>query len=126
MAPAVANQAFALAEQHRFDKLCVLREIAWPIEDNRGRAGICPVPVADRRFRAGLGRPRSALAANVLVDRKFTQPLWLGDESIEGKTILLHADEGLGDVIHFARYVPMVAALGARVILEVRVHPFLM
>ncbi|MBR1089107.1 tetratricopeptide repeat protein [Bradyrhizobium manausense] len=54
-----------------------------------------------------------------LVDRGFAQPLWRGDQPIAGKTILLHSDEGLGDAIQFARYVPMVAALGARVILEV-------
>jgi hypothetical protein len=50
---------------------------------------------------------------------KFTQPIWLGGVPIEGKTILIHVDEGLGDTIQFARYVPMVAALGARVILVV-------
>ncbi|WP_426407499.1 tetratricopeptide repeat protein [Bradyrhizobium ganzhouense] len=54
-----------------------------------------------------------------LVDRGFSQPLWLGNQPIAGKTILLHSDEGLGDAIQFARYVPMVAALGAKVILEV-------
>ena len=54
-----------------------------------------------------------------LVDRRFTQPLWRGDQPLQGKTILLHSDEGLGDAIQFARYVPMVAALGAKVILEV-------
>ncbi len=54
-----------------------------------------------------------------LVDRGFAQPLWLGEEPLAGKTILLHSDEGLGDAIQFARYVPMVAALGAKVILEV-------
>ncbi|WP_426418604.1 tetratricopeptide repeat protein [Bradyrhizobium genosp. A] len=54
-----------------------------------------------------------------LVDRGFSQALWLGDQSLEGKTILLHSDEGLGDAIQFARYVTMVAALGAKVILEV-------
>lgn len=54
-----------------------------------------------------------------LVDRGFSQGLWNGDQPLEGKTILLHSDEGLGDAIQFARYVPMVAALGARVILEV-------
>lgn len=52
--------------------------------------------------------------------RRFVQPLWLGDQPLEGKTILLHADEALGDSIQFARYVPLVAALGAQVILEVR------
>ncbi|MGY8706649.1 tetratricopeptide repeat protein [Bradyrhizobium sp. 18BD] len=55
-----------------------------------------------------------------MLDRGFSQPLWLGDRPIEGKTVLLHADEGLGDAIQFARYAPMVAALGARVILEVQ------
>jgi hypothetical protein len=58
---------------------------------------------------------------------KFSQPMWLGQESIEGKTILVHVDEGLGDTIHFVRYVPMVAARGARVILVVAdaVYPLL-
>ena len=50
---------------------------------------------------------------------KFSQPMWLGREPIEGKTILIHVDEGLGDTIQFIRYVPMVAARGARVILVV-------
>jgi len=47
----------------------------------------------------------------------FSQPRWLGDGPIEGKTILIYADEGLGDSIQFARYIPMLAARGARVIL---------
>jgi tetratricopeptide (TPR) repeat protein len=51
--------------------------------------------------------------------RKFEQPLWLGEESPAGRTVLLHVDQGLGDVIQVARYVPMLAALGATVILEV-------
>jgi len=50
---------------------------------------------------------------------KFDKPMWLGQESIEGKTILIHIDEGLGDTIQFIRYVPMVASRGARVILVV-------
>ncbi|NTW52423.1 MAG: tetratricopeptide repeat protein [Chlorobiaceae bacterium] len=51
--------------------------------------------------------------------RNFTQPLWLGKESPAGKTILLHSEQGLGDTIHFCRYAPLVASLGARIILEV-------
>jgi tetratricopeptide (TPR) repeat protein len=50
--------------------------------------------------------------------RNFSQPLWLGDQSIANKTILLYAEQGLGDVIQFVRYAPMVEALGAKVILE--------
>jgi tetratricopeptide (TPR) repeat protein len=47
--------------------------------------------------------------------------LWLGERPIEGKTIVLYAEQGFGDTIQFVRYVPLVAALGAKVILEV--HP---
>jgi tetratricopeptide (TPR) repeat protein len=46
-------------------------------------------------------------------------PMWLGEEPLSGKTILICADEGLGDSIHFARYLPMLAARGARVVLAV-------
>ena len=51
-------------------------------------------------------------------NRNFTQPLWLGTETIKGKTILLHSEQGLGDTIQFFRYVKLVADLGAKVILE--------
>jgi hypothetical protein len=51
---------------------------------------------------------------------KLSKPLWRGQEAIEGKTILLCPDEGLGDTIQFARYVPMLAERGARVILGVQ------
>jgi len=51
--------------------------------------------------------------------RTFPQPLWLGDEPIAGKTILLYAEQGLGDTIQFCRYAKPVADLGARVVLQV-------
>jgi tetratricopeptide (TPR) repeat protein len=50
--------------------------------------------------------------------RDFSQPQWLG-QPIDGARILLYAEQGLGDTLQFMRYVPMVAARGAKIILEV-------
>lgn len=47
-------------------------------------------------------------------------PKWLGDGEIAGKTILVCADEGLGDAIQLVRYVPLLAGRGARVVLVVQ------
>jgi len=51
--------------------------------------------------------------------RTFGPPLWLGQEEIAGKTLLLYGEQGLGDSLQFCRYVDRVARLGARVVLEV-------
>jgi len=54
----------------------------------------------------------------------FAQPLWLGQaefggvEGLSGKTILVHSEQGLGDTIQFARYLPLLAECGARVVFE--------
>jgi hypothetical protein len=53
------------------------------------------------------------------VSREFAQPVWDGHADLAGKTILLHAEQGMGDTILFARYVEAVVKTGARVLLEV-------
>ena len=49
----------------------------------------------------------------------FDQPQWQG-ERLEGKSILLYAEQGYGDTLQFARYVPLVAECGGHVILKVQ------
>jgi tetratricopeptide (TPR) repeat protein len=52
--------------------------------------------------------------------REFVQPRWTHGMPLAGRTILLYAEQGLGDTLQFCRYVPLVKALGATVVLEVQ------
>jgi tetratricopeptide (TPR) repeat protein len=52
--------------------------------------------------------------------RDLGVPRWTGAADIQGKRILLYAEQGFGDTLQFARYAPLVEALGAKVVLEVQ------
>jgi len=102
-AVASCNQALALDPQHA--------DTYW----NRGLAlllqGNLRQGFADYHWRW----KRAAFAP---IKRNFYQPLWLGDTPVRGKTVLLHAEQGLGDSLQFVRYAQALADLGARVVLE--------
>jgi Flp pilus assembly protein TadD len=50
-----------------------------------------------------------------IFNQQFPQPVWDGGD-LNGRTILLRAEQGFGDAIHFCRYVPLVKQRGAKVI----------
>jgi tetratricopeptide (TPR) repeat protein len=84
----------------------------WNIAINRLRAGDFKTGWVESEWRW-------QCAALRLRNREFARPLWLGHEPIEQKRLLLHSDQGLGDALHFCRYVALVASRGAHVILEI-------
>ncbi len=51
--------------------------------------------------------------------RDFEQPQWDGAD-LDGKTILIHAEQGIGDTLEFVRYASLVSDRGGRVIVECR------
>ncbi len=51
-------------------------------------------------------------------ERVLPGPEWRG-EDLAGKTLLVYAEQGLGDVLQFCRFIPALARRGIRVVLEV-------
>jgi tetratricopeptide (TPR) repeat protein len=120
----LTNKAIALAELRHFDEALAVYHQARAIDPSHAVAdwNLALLQLLTGDFEAGwAGREaRWKIPALSTHYPKLPQPMWLGKEPIEGKTILINVDEGLGDTIQFARYVPMVAELGARVILAVQ------
>ncbi len=91
-------------------------------EDARARwnESLCALLLGD--FAAGWAgyEWRFRQAQQVAPIRDFDVPRWQGREELQGMTILLHPEQGLGDTIQFCRYVKGVAARGATVVLEVQ------
>jgi tetratricopeptide (TPR) repeat protein len=118
------NKAFSLSQIRRFDEAVATYDLAKAIDPGNAVAdwNLALLHLLIGNFEAGWAGREARWKATSLaaIYPKFAQPVWLGDGPIEGKTILIHEDEGLGDTIQFARYLPMLAARGARVILVVQ------
>jgi tetratricopeptide (TPR) repeat protein len=118
---ALTNKAASLGQFHRFDEAEAIYRHMKTIDPDCAQADwdLSLLQMLTGNFEAGWVGRESRWNVHRVIYPHFSQPIWLGAEDIEGKTILICADEGLGDSIQFARYVPMLAARGARVILAV-------
>jgi tetratricopeptide (TPR) repeat protein len=119
---ALNNKAVGLSNLHRFEEACATYDRVKIIDPcNVGAEwNLALLQMLTGNFEAGwAGREACWKTDRQSSYPKFSKPRWFGEAGIEGKTILVCADEGLGDTIQFARYVPLLASRGARVILAV-------
>ena len=123
-AEAFSNRGAALQELKRYDEALASYEGAIEVRPDYADAhfneALCRLLLGDFDHGWEMHEWRWRTGQLRFSKRSFTQPLWLGQSEIAGKTILLHAEQGFGDTIQCCRYVPLVAARGARVILQVQ------
>jgi tetratricopeptide (TPR) repeat protein len=123
-AVAVKNLGVALAERGEFEESLAKLERAIELNPDfpEAHGNLAMVSLMNGRFARGWVEYEWRWRANLTflaTPRELSQPRWDG-KPLGGRTILLHAEQGFGDTMQFVRYVPMVAAMGGRVIVEVQ------
>jgi tetratricopeptide (TPR) repeat protein len=120
---ALINKASSLAQMRRLDEtIAAYRQVkAIDPEDSEAQSYLALIHLLIGDFEAGWHGVKLRWKAHMRESSypDFHQHLWLGKEDVNGKTIFVFADEGFGDTIQFARYIPMLAARGAKVVLAV-------
>jgi tetratricopeptide (TPR) repeat protein len=119
----ITNRAGVLFELGRLDEAMAEYRRSLAVDPGHAEAAwnLALLQLLLGDFEAGWKRREVRWTFPVLSGKypRFASPMWLGEQSVAGKTILLCSDEGLGDTIQFVRYAPMLAARGAEVLLLV-------
>lgn len=111
--PQAAEQAFQLSLHYRAD---------YP----EARYNLGTVQLLLGKYKEGWRNYEARF--NIYGEFDHVIPRWDGQPLQSDQTLLIYTEQGLGDTLHFIRYLPMVMARTAHIILKVQdvIYPFLM
>lgn len=117
LAGALQGEALASGDEQGLEEAeqCYRRALENTPEAPDIHVNLALLSLVRGRFEAGWREYNWRLKAKKS-PRRFPCPLWQG-ESFEGKTILLHAEQGMGDTIQFVRFASKVKQRGGAVVL---------
>lgn len=123
-APVHVNRGIALAALNRHEEALAAYDRALALQPGhlaaRFHRALSALVLGD--FARGLAdyEARFGGAEAQAARRPLPQPLYTGQEPLAGRTVLVHAEQGLGDAVQMARYAPLLKSRGARVVFEVQ------
>ncbi len=118
-AQAYSNLANALKDQGQRDEALACCRRALELKPDLAEAHLnrSVLLLAGGDFAQGWPEYEWRWQTKGVASRRFPQPLWDGGP-LAGKTLLLHAEQGLGDTIQFVRYASVARQLAAAVVVE--------
>ena len=128
---ALINKASSLSQLRRIDEAVAIYHLVKLIDPDNADAtwNLSLLQLVTGDFAAGWAGREVRWKGHMrpVAYPGFQQQMWLGQQDINGKTIIIYADEGAGDTVQFARYLPLLAERGAKVFLVVEqaLHPLL-
>lgn len=113
------NYATSLREFCHYEHALIHYEAASRLrpDDNNIKWDMAITHLHMGNYKTGWEAFESRWSIGEIQERSYGAARWDG-QPLQGKTILIHEEQGFGDTILCSRYIPMIKMQGARVILE--------